>query len=624
MNTEEHISTERAHARHINLTGPVSPLRIHQEQPSRNIFTIQPFLGLRAKLSQGFACYSVVFLVISAYRLFCTRNAIETFASTAKETVASDCYTLEKTVSTLGVLPYFAAQGVNHGLVLALNSAVNQIGYGLEAVLSGLLATLDLVVGLLTGTWRCFLTNLADSDVPLLSEIGDGGVQAINEMDKALIILLATPFNELGALIQQKMTNHRIGLPVSASLLQPQKVKICDKMLSLDAVDTLTDDLRKYVLYAALILLALAVAAALCNMATISYHHKRWKRSVVRIMDLLRTETQVSLVETRQPHTDINNADTQPNEIEVRDEKLLASRISFMTRQPVLYRILDTSSRQLFPENENRRNLYIWLMLYIFQPQAVVCLLIGILGLILIYSQVALIGYFRMRHHPVLATALQGLTDTALDYVNSTMYGASRTFATETNIAIASMETDLNASVFGAIVHAASELGSTLAVVQTSLIEGVRAVFGNGLFGKLILAVLQCLLFNKLSVIENGLSWIESNAYVSLPRVSEDVLVMEQAELNRLVMASVAGTVNPTVPPSSSPIVLEKESAYVKDKLRRVGDVIDRVLVKYEQQLLEELPVYYGLMGVWCAVLAMGLVGAGVILVRQSTIAREI
>src|SRR5690606_29170007 len=137
------------------------------------------------------------------------------------------------------------------------------------------------------------------------------------------------------------------------------------------------------------------------------------------------------------------------------------------------------------------------------------------------------------------------------------------------NIAIASIEADLNASVFGAIIHAAGELSSTLATVQTSLIEGVRAVFGNGLFGKLILVVLQCVLFNKLSVIENGLSWIESNAYVSLPRVSEDVLVMEQAELNRLIMASVVDTVNP-VRPSSPPMVLEEESAYAKNKLQRV------------------------------------------------------
>ncbi|KAF9186949.1 plasma membrane fusion protein prm1 [Haplosporangium sp. Z 767] len=623
MNTEENISTERAHARHINLTDPAFPLRIHQEQPSQNTFTFQPFLGLRAKLWQGFACYSVVLLVISAYRFLCTRNAIETFASAAKETVANDCYTLEKTVAALGALPYFTAQGVNHGLVLALNSAVNQIGYGLEAALSGLLATLDLVVSLLAGTWRCFLVNLVDSDIPLLSEIGDGGVQAIDEMNKALMILLATPFNELGALIQQKMTNHRISLPASPSMLQPQKVKICDKVLNLDTVGVLTDDLRKCILYAALVLLASAVVAALCNMVIISYHHKRWKRNIFRVMDLLHTETQAPLMETRQPHIDINNADTQPNESEVRDVKLLASRISFMARQPFLFRILDKSSRQFFPENENGRNLYIWLMLYISQPQAVVCLLVGVLGLILIYSQVALIDYIRMRHHPVLATALQGLTDTALDLVNNTMYEASRTFATETNIAITSMETDLNMSVFGAIVHAAGELGSALTTVQTSLIEGVRAVFGNGLLGKLILAVLQCLLFNKLSVIENGLSWIETNAYVSLPRVSEDVLVVEQSELNRLIMASVAGTVIPAVI-SSSPMVLEKKSAYVKDKLGRIEDVIDRVLEKYEQQLLEELPVYYGLMGVWCVVLMMGLVGAGVILVQQLTTAREI
>ncbi|KAK3840516.1 MAG: hypothetical protein JOS17DRAFT_24846 [Linnemannia elongata] len=562
---------------------------------------VQPHLGLRAKLSQAFASYAVAFLVISAFQLYRTRTAVERFTADAKASVAQECYALEKSLSTVATLPNLAAQGINRGLVNAVEASISQVGYGLVVVLTGSISTLELTMGLLTGTWRCFLANLADSGIPLLSDVGAEGVQAIDELSGAVLGLLAVPFNGLGELIESKMADPHIGNLITIPIMVTPKIVFCEEALDLMTVDKLASDFGQWIYYGTMVLLATALAAMLGNMMVIWYHHSRWMTHVGRVQQLLpgitaessgkRAKVAPAQLSEKKQETDKAPVDKDEDPEQKKKE---AMRISYMVQHPLLYRFMDWSSKRLFRTDKTKRNIYLWFIHYVTHPPAVVCLFIGLLGLVLTFGQIAIIEHMRQNYRTTLTPAITDLSTTIFNSVQDAMQTASVALSTETNSALSVVETDLNEVVFSEIIRAAADLNNALVQVQTTMAEGVRKAFGDSIFAKFVDAVLQCLLFNKLEAVERGLSWVRENAQIQLPRITEDMLMMDRTHLDLLV----AKAVDTLMDPSSSA------------RIQKVEIAMNGVFGQYEDELRRELPLYYGLAAVWLIVLAMGIAGA--------------
>ncbi|CAO3565561.1 unnamed protein product [Mortierella alpina] len=526
------------------------------------------FLGLRAKLSRAFVTHTIVFVLYSAYQLYRNRESITSFTSRAKEAVVSNCYALEQSTNAVAALPRFAAEGVVHGLVTALQTTISQIGYGLDAVLNGFLAALEVMVTLLTSIWRCFLENLSNSGIPLLSEIGNGGVQAIDQINQAMLSILEKPFSELSGVIRQHMADPRVELSVySEDMITPQ-IAFCAEKLDFVVVDKLGVEMRCWILYAAVALLVAAV------------EEPRLSQEVV-------------------------------SERNFPEAEQYALQIVKIVRHPLLSDFLEWFSRRLLRMKEHSAQRFIWFGYYVAHPPAVACLLIGLLGLIFTYSQLAMIDYSRLHARPILATALDDLSDVIQSLATREIQNVSKAFALSTNVALSQLESGLNDNVFGSIVKAAGELDSGLKIVQETMIQGIQAVFGEGAFSLLVLSVLQCLFFNKLAVVQSGLVWLQENANMRLPRLSESVLMPEPTELYNLI-TNIMGDRVPD--PSSSPSLLsdrfsEGDGRYPQRGIRVTEDSVSRVLDLYESEVRKDLPVYYSLVGIWYLLLAMGLIG---------------
>ncbi|KAF9912206.1 plasma membrane fusion protein prm1 [Linnemannia zychae] len=567
--------------------------------------SLWPFLGLRAKLSQAFASYAVVFLLVSAFQLYRTRNTIEKFTADAKASVAQECYALEQSLSSVALLPNLAAQGVNRGLVLAVEASISQIGYGLAVVLSGLLSTLELIMGLLTGTWRCFLGNLADSGIPFLSDVGTEGVEAIDELNGAVLNLLAIPFNGLGELIEAKMAAPQIGNLIAVSTVVAPKVEFCERALSLAPIDRLATDFRLWILYGTITLLGAALVITLANMAMIWYHHRRWMAHVGRVQPELSAITMESPGRIRgltplmeKPKAAIDKHDPER-------AKLEKIRIFHMVQHPLVHQFMDWSSNLLFKTDTIKRNIYLWFIRYVSHPPAVVCLLIGLLGLALTFGQIAFIEYMRRNYQAILAPAITDLSAMIFNSIQDSMQAASLAFSTEVNAALSVVEAELNYTVFAEIVRAAGELNSALVKVQTTLVEGVRTIFGASIFAKLVGAVLQCLLFNKLEIVGRGLGWVRENAQISLPRVMDDILMMDKTQLDAIVASSVSSLMGISLWADSP----QPNSTSGWSGAQRIEGSISKVFTQYEDSLRRELPVYYSLVAVWVVILLLGLIG---------------
>ncbi|KAF9129544.1 hypothetical protein BGW39_004058 [Mortierella sp. 14UC] len=538
-----------------------------------------------------------------------TRNTIEKFTADAKASVAQECYALEQSLSTVASLPYLAARGIDRGLVLAVEASISQIGYGLVVILSGLISTLELLMGLLTGTWRCFLGNLADSGIPFLTNVGAEGVEAIDDLNGMVLGLFAVPFNGLGELIEAKMAAPQVGNLVTMPTLATRNIEFCDKALNLAPVDRLASDFGQWISYGIMTLLGFALVVTLGNMVMIWYHHRRYMTHVGRVQQQLREiaaespgQTRISPALAEKPGDAIDNLDPEQTRLE-------AMRISHMVRHPIVYQFMEWSSKLLSRTDETKQNAYLWFTLYVTHPPAIVCLFIGLLGLTLTFGQIAFIEYMRRNYRVILAPALTDLSEVIFDSIQGSLQAASVAFSTEANAALAVVEADLNKAVFAEIVRAASDLNSTLVKVQATLVDGIPTVFGDSIFAKLVGAVLQCLLFSKLEMVERGLGWVQENARINLPRVTDDMLMMDRTQLDAMVASSIdslMGTSQRPQPSLSNSMLFPVGSS----EAQRIEGSISKVFTQYEDSLWRELPVYYGLIAVWVAILLLGLAGA--------------
>ncbi|KAG0018095.1 plasma membrane fusion protein prm1, partial [Podila clonocystis] len=218
-----------------------------------------PFLGLRAKLSLSFVSPTIIYLLFSAWHFYRARETVQLVVLGTKEALVQNCQDLERSISTFASFPDIAAEAAHHALIIGIESAVEQVSQGLQIMLHGILETIEFIVTFLTGTWRCFLVHLADSGIPLISDIGDGGVQVIDQLTATLMGLLTLPFNELGILIQQELNAHGFRESIAKISVRPMdKIEFCAGTVGSLSVDALTEDFRQWILYGTLGIIVVA------------------------------------------------------------------------------------------------------------------------------------------------------------------------------------------------------------------------------------------------------------------------------------------------------------------------------------------------------------------------------
>ncbi|KAF9353380.1 plasma membrane fusion protein prm1 [Mortierella sp. NVP85] len=601
---ESHIVRESQQLRESQI-GDLRDIPLRDPGPRINMeeFPPSPFPGLFAKLSQAFANYMVVFLFMAAFQFYFSRDSVDSMAAEVKETIVNDCRGLEKAATALASVPQVTARGVHKGLVTGLNTALSQMGDGLEAVVNGIISIIEFVISMQTGTWRCFLDNLAGAGIPFLSAVGGEGVEAIDALDKALVDLLSLPLRGLGGVIQQKMANPQIGLVVKPPVLSTiEPVQFCQEALNLDTVDQLAMDFKQWILYGSIGMFILAVIATLCTAWWISFQHKRWESYVKTVREEL-------LIVPNQGYGPEcgTGSDEKEKPDYTREYKEYTMRVGYMARHPIFYRYVIPTSKSLFPNSKVNQNLFVWFMCYITHPPALMCFFVGLLGIILTFSQIGVMNQMRTNYAPMLASALENVSDMMANLVGDVMKTTSVAFSSATNQQLTAVENDLNANVFGGIVKASTDMSTALSTVQETLSQGVQTAFGSAPFGKLVMAVLQCLLLNKLAIVETGLKWVQEHAHVTLPRVSEDVLILDKVDLDRFVSAAIEKT--DKEPSNESSEEGEAAAENQSGPMQMIGRAIDKIFTMYERELRRGLFIYYALMIVWVIVVVFGLGG---------------
>lgn len=105
-----------------------------------------------------------------------------------------------------------------------------------------------------------------------------------------------------------------------------------------------------------------------------------------------------------------------------------------------------------------------------------------------------------------------------------TLEQASTSWANESNSLILGLQNDINDDLFGWVRNATTSVNDTINTFDKDMQEAIDAVFGEvPQLDKFMSSIVACLITDKLDKVQEGLTWVNENAQVTLPLFSADI-----------------------------------------------------------------------------------------------------
>ncbi|GAA98787.1 uncharacterized protein L969DRAFT_626659 [Mixia osmundae IAM 14324] len=547
-----------------------------------------PFLGKRARCVLTVTAYPVIVLLLILQKLWTSLAGVPSAVAAAKNDIAKSCASSERVASLLASAPHYTAQGVNTMLASGTEDLVHGLGDVLSLVVQGLQAivlfivdtyrslylclisltvhgAMDLAISateefssLLNSTTAAIRTDIQDGvqdldtaisaivdkinllpgvdftapsfDVPQLTSLENVTVPSdfwnrlislndslptLDDLKASLDDIISTPFIAL-----RQDVNGTLGafafdqsvLPVPAL----DNVEYCSD-LDLGFVDEIGKGVQNVMKegIVACCLLALVIIGVLClwecwrcdrEIETIESAKEIWlkQQQMSKRFSLDSRQTSGDLLSTRSLRVFLHDA-----QFPLLHKSVLACE----AKVPALRR------------SSSARDSLSWLLSFICHPTALLVLALGLVGLISIEIQIAMLNDFRGPATQQAAAGTAILTQNASTALEARLQDASTQYAASVNSVLQTTETSLNTHVFGWIDTTGLNLNTTLNTFYSDLTGIINTTFDGTIFADAALGVIGCLLGSKVNAIEEGLTFVYDHARVSLPTVQSDVLL---------------------------------------------------------------------------------------------------
>ncbi|CAG8439141.1 9993_t:CDS:2 [Ambispora gerdemannii] len=608
--------------------------------------TVKPYIGLLAKLSTAWIAYPIISLFFIAFRLLSAMSSINPLVDDVKQTALRSCDALEVATSTMTSLPHYMAGGFNRATIASINFTIKSTVRTLDLAILALEGIILWIIDNFRGTYRCLLefairgsmavvtdavntltqftngklndlkneldkqvssvnSNLDDArkaiqgigsftkinvNLPTISipatndlsnfkfpDLGQGleklntSLPTMDVIDKKLDDLVSVPFDNLRKLIKDSTSNMNFNdsvLPVP----QTNQVAFCANNLDLTIIDNIARDLIKAAHIGLIILVIIGLLLIAANAVYIWFSHRRFMIHVDRVTA---TISLITVTPTR--HSTIE--------------------LIKIAEHPLLSRWFIKTSK--FFKNKNHQNLYRWFWDYISQPTVIVCLLIGVIGVLGVYLQIALLDGVRNHYRKPLEETFNTFGNAVMSLMNSELGSISKAYSNDSNKAISGVENDLNRDLLGWVNTTTTTLNSTLNVAVDDLTSFITNTF-NG--APVLLTVAQqlvnCLVLVKIRGIQNALTFIKDNAFIGLPRVNDTILMVSPSNMQEVVNQATDKLIGSKNDDST-------------------GGEIGKLFDKYENILRAELPLFWILIASWGVVLLMGLIRVLWFIIRE-------
>ncbi|CAG8740417.1 8974_t:CDS:1 [Funneliformis caledonium] len=429
------------------------------------------------------------------------------------------------------------------------NEMISGIKSGLDNEISGISSTLDDLrnsigaIGVNIPTINLSTEPLANFQLPTTNIVE--GIDALNEnlptmdeIETKISALASVPFNELRGIVKDAVSNIQFNQSVLPTPPKNQ-VKFCADNLNLDIFDEVSNELIKGVYIGIGILITIILLMIVFNMVIIWLKNKNSGFRLIRMEDVF---------------------------------------------------IWITNGSKIFKNNENK-DLYIWFWHYILHKPALICLLIGITGVLGIYLQIFILNTVKQVNKQTIVDSINEFSNSIANLIDSQLVSTSKQFSNDSNTAILSLENDLNQNLFGWVNTTTTTLNNTLNVAVDEISTFVQNTFsGVPILLTAVNQLVDCLILNKIEGIQTGLNFISENAFIGLPRVNEAVLSDFNSGMNDFVVG-------------------QATNELVGSKDGEIGGEIGKIFDAYEETLRSELILFWCLISVWFIVIFMALIG---------------
>ncbi|SJX63563.1 related to PRM1-Pheromone-regulated multispanning membrane protein [Sporisorium reilianum f. sp. reilianum] len=608
---------------------------------------LQPWLGLRARLFLAPISIPLISLLFVASRLWMSSGDATDSVSSAKTNLLSACDAAEGTASLAASFPHFLAATTNVQLAQSVTSTVHGAARVFDLSMTAIEKILSYIVNSYKSLFMCFMellvrgalavlieavqlisqaitaaaqgirTAIQDSvqgvnailstavggindvvgvfgqhvnaphiavpsltaleNITLPHEIQDGLLKlnatlpTLQQLKQTMDALIETPFEqmrrEVNATLGGFQFNHTL-LPVP----QMQNVTFCDR-IDTSALDVLGEELRGAARWALIVLGLVAVVVVVLG---VGWEWWRWQREVRGVE---RTRG-VWLAQ----HPEVSSQDGKGRDV-LKTENLMS--LLTISRHPLISSVTLSLSQRAGIRTRQAQDRLAWLLCFLTHPAALACLFTGLLGLLSVLLQTLLIHRLSHTYSTSINTSLSHLSSDVINLVNDHTRNASLEFSTSANRLIVQVESELNTHVFRWVDTTTSTMNATLNQFVDGITDSLQSTFGGTPFNAPLQTFVQCILGQKVAGIERALTWIHDNAYVNFSLVPADVLVLgkeQEEEVIRPVREAMLGSAG------------------------EEGDgVVGKVVARYLKHLRQEKVMFAILVGVYVAILVVGL-----------------
>ncbi|CAB4493348.1 unnamed protein product [Rhizophagus irregularis] len=280
--------------------------------------------------------------------------------------------------------------------------------------------------------------------------------------------------------------------------------------------------------------------------------------------------------------------------INLKSDKDSVIEVIKIAEHPFIMRWIIKASK-LFKNRENG-DLFRWFCDYILHKPALICLIIGMSGIIGIYLQLAVLHAVKNNYKQPIADAVSNFGNSVGNLINSQLSSTSNQFASDSNNVIGLLENDLNQDLLSWVNVTTTTLNNTLNTAVDEITTFVQNTFKDvPVLIPVVQQLVDCLILTKVEGIQAGLTFIQNNAFIGLPRVNNSLLLLSKDNMDDVVGQVTTNLVG-------SPL---SENGNGNGE---IGGEIGKIFDTYEKNLRAELPLFYVLTSVWFIVILMGII----------------
>ncbi|MBW0512715.1 hypothetical protein O181_052430 [Austropuccinia psidii MF-1] len=608
---------------------------------------LQPYLGLRARVSLAWLAYPILVLLLVLIQLFLTLQSIQDGVSDAKQRLLASCSGVEGAASVAVSIPHFMAEQTNDALVIG----AERIVHGLAVVLDISIRAIEAIVLYIIDTYRSLYLCLAEfvvrASLALLIAAAEeaekvfaeavNGIRtaiqstigaaesvfngAINDLNKLPLVHIQPPkldIPDLGALQNVKVPTGLSDALIKLNTTLPTLAELRD---SLDKLVTtpfeamrleVTDKLSKATIDRNLLQIPPQKTVKFCQNLDTSFIDEIGKilssgikliilaiLIVIIIITLCNMLKEWFLWKRRLIHLQRSRNAWLSSSVHSLSSPKLLSFLQSM-QNPLVSRLTNR-----FSAKGASSHRVPWLLAYLTWPSALMFLGAGLLGLLVVEGQLAALDRLRNRAVQQANSGVTDLTQLVANRINQETGNSSAAFANSTNTVILRFQNDVNDHMLGWAGTTTTTLNNTLVSFYDGLTRAVSATFDNTPLRNPALELLNCLLGSKVAGIEKALTFIHDNAHVELPTVSPTVLMITPRQTQDLV--SSFNSESPQISPDA------EAGADQTPATRYVDKLIDR----YVKALHKQRVTYLLILGCYLVVIIFSLIGIAWDIIRR-------